>query len=160
MPRPIEPADVADAGEILELQKRAYQSEAAIYDDYGIPPLTQTLDEIRAEFETYRFLKAVCEGRIVGSVRARKTDGGACYIGRLIVDPLLQGQGIGKRLMAAIEREFDSAPWYDLFTGHISVRNLRFYAGQGYREVGREQVNAGLELVHLRKVGQGTARVG
>jgi hypothetical protein len=36
-------AAAADAAEILALQKLAYQSEAAIYQDYSIPPLTQTL---------------------------------------------------------------------------------------------------------------------
>jgi hypothetical protein len=38
----IEQAGVEDAGEILRLQKLAYQSEARIYNDYTIPPLLQT----------------------------------------------------------------------------------------------------------------------
>lgn len=44
-------ADLADAVAILELQKRAYQQEAALYDDWTIPPLTQTPDQINAEFD-------------------------------------------------------------------------------------------------------------
>ena len=40
-------ADLADAAAILELQKRAYQQEAALYDDWTIPPLTQTPDQGR-----------------------------------------------------------------------------------------------------------------
>lgn len=32
---------------IFELQKLTYQSEAELYDDFCIPPLTQTLDELR-----------------------------------------------------------------------------------------------------------------
>jgi hypothetical protein len=47
----IERASVEDAQEILALQRLAYQSEAEIYDDYSIPPLTQTLEAIRADFE-------------------------------------------------------------------------------------------------------------
>jgi hypothetical protein len=35
----------------LALQKLAYRSEAEIYDDYTIPPLTQTLGEMRADEE-------------------------------------------------------------------------------------------------------------
>ena len=31
-----------DAGEILALQKMAYQSEAKLNDDWTIPPLTET----------------------------------------------------------------------------------------------------------------------
>ena len=82
----IERANVENAGEILDLQKLAYQSEAALYDDYTIPPLTQTLEEITADFERQLFLKASVDGRIVGSVRAYEREG-ACCIGRLIVHP-------------------------------------------------------------------------
>ena len=42
----IERAKIEDAKEILDLQKLAYQSEAEIYNDYTIPPLTQTLEEM------------------------------------------------------------------------------------------------------------------
>jgi hypothetical protein len=79
-------ATAADAEETLALQKLAYQSEAAIYQDYTIPPLTQTLAEIQAEFRRHHFLKAVTAGRIQGSVRAHMEQG-TCHIGRLIVHP-------------------------------------------------------------------------
>lgn len=58
-----------DALEILALQKLAYQSEAQIYDDWSIPPLLQTVEEIRDEFSTSVFLKAFSEHSIIGSVR-------------------------------------------------------------------------------------------
>ena len=48
----------------------AYLSEAEIYNDYSIPPLIQTLKEIRQEFSQQVFLNALEEGEIVGSVRA------------------------------------------------------------------------------------------
>ena len=35
---------------ILALQKLAYESEARLYDDWKLPPLTQTLDSLQAEF--------------------------------------------------------------------------------------------------------------
>jgi hypothetical protein len=47
-----------DAVEILSLQKLAYQSEAQIYNDWTIPPLLQTAEEIKDEFNTHVFLKA------------------------------------------------------------------------------------------------------
>jgi hypothetical protein len=52
-------AEVTDAKDILDLQKLAYQSEAQIYNDYTIPPLTQSLEEIRDDFEKQVFLKAL-----------------------------------------------------------------------------------------------------
>jgi hypothetical protein len=82
----IERATVLDAEEILSLQKLAYRSEAEIYNDFNIPPLVQTLESIEKDFENQYFLKAVMDGKIIGSVRAY-TKEGTCYIGRLIVHP-------------------------------------------------------------------------
>jgi len=73
-----------DAQEILDLQRLAYQSEAAIYNDYAIPPLTQTLAELEAQFHNHIFLKAMAAGRLIGSVIAH-LQGETCFIGRLIV---------------------------------------------------------------------------
>jgi hypothetical protein len=44
--------------EILALQKLAYQSEAELYDDHSIPPLTQTIEGIEGDFRSHLFLKA------------------------------------------------------------------------------------------------------
>ena len=82
----ISPAAIEDAEEILALQRLAYQSEASIYDDFTIPPLTETLEGLKARFGDRRFLKAVENGRIVGSVRAFQ-DKARCHVERLIVHP-------------------------------------------------------------------------
>jgi ribosomal protein S18 acetylase RimI-like enzyme len=146
----IEPALRPDAEAILVLQKLAYQSEAALYDDYDIPPLRQTLEEIEAEFADHVFLKALTSGELVGSVRARQA-GEVCEVGRLIVDPAHQGRGIGRLLMRAIEERFEGVRWFELFTGHRSERNLRLYRGLGYVDVREEPVSPVLTLVYLRK---------
>jgi hypothetical protein len=77
-------ASPEDASEILALQTTAYQSEPRLYNDWTIPPLTQTLPQLVAEFETRILLKAVEAGRIVGSARA-SCDSGTCFVGRVIV---------------------------------------------------------------------------
>ncbi|CAG1011458.1 amino-acid N-acetyltransferase [Anaerolineae bacterium] len=146
----IEPAAVADAAEILDLQKRAFAIEAELYQNQNIPPLTQTLEEIRAEFNDHLFLKACLEGRIVGSVRARM-DGGDCLIGRLCVDPALHHQGIGTQLMAAIEAACPAAR-YRLFTGERSEGNLRLYHKLGYHAYKRKAVTETLTLIYLEKL--------
>ena len=60
--------------------EQAYQSEAELYGDWSIPPLTQTLSSLEAEFTDTIFLKAEIHGRLVGSVRA-KISAGRCAIG-------------------------------------------------------------------------------
>ena len=104
----VERATVHDAAEILALQKLAYRDEAEIYNDYSIPPLTQTLEEMEADFDRQLFLKASTAGQIIGSVRAYMEQG-TCFVGRLIVHPDYQKNGFGSqimdRLMAFIEKQ-------------------------------------------------------
>ena len=146
----IETADVDDAREILDLQKLAYQSEAAIHDDYTIPPLTQSLEEMEQDFQKQLFLKAVVDGRIVGSVRGY-VRAGTCFVGRLIVHPDFQNQGIGTRLMNEIESRFGQAQRYELFTGQESERNLYLYDKLGYRPFRTERLTDKVTLVFMEK---------
>ncbi len=146
----IQRARLEDAEVILDLQKRAYLSEAEIYNNQSIPPLTQSLEDIRAEFDNQIFLKALIGQRIVGSVRAYQTEE-TCHIGRLIVHPDFQNKGIGSRLMNAIEGVFEKARRFELFTGDNSERNLYLYHKLGYREFRRKQFQENLVLVFLEK---------
>jgi ribosomal protein S18 acetylase RimI-like enzyme len=146
----IERAQVEDAEVILELQKLAYLSEAEIYNNHRIPPLTQTLEEIKTEFYNQIFLKALIENRIIGSVRAYQTKG-TCHIGRLVVHPEFQNRGIGSRLMREIENLFETSRRFKLFTGDNSERNLYLYQKLGYREYRRQKFQENLVLVYLEK---------
>jgi len=146
----IEPASLEDAAEILSLQKLAYRSEAAIYGDYTIPPLRQTLDEMEADLREQVVLKASIEERIVGSVRGRVADG-RCYVGRLIVHPDLRNRGLDTQLLRAIERACPAAQRFELFTSHRSERNLHLYHKLGYVAFKEEQVSDRLTLIFLEK---------
>jgi ribosomal protein S18 acetylase RimI-like enzyme len=144
-----------DAEDILALQKLAYRSEAEIYNDFHIPPLDQTLEDMKADIQRQVVLKAVMRcgnGRIVGSVRAFSKDG-TCHIGRLIVDPDLQRRGIGTALMGAIEGRFNEATRYELFTGDRSEGNIRLYERLGYRRFKSERASDSLTLVYMEKKG-------
>ncbi len=147
----IDRATVEDAKEILDLQKLAYQSEAEIYNDYTIPPLTQTLEEIRADFVNQIFLKALIDGRIAGSVRAFMKEE-TCFIGRLIVHPGFQNQGIGTQLMKEIEKYFSQAKRFELFTGYRSERNIYLYQKLGYQIFRTETVTQDLQLFYMEKI--------
>jgi ribosomal protein S18 acetylase RimI-like enzyme len=146
----IEIATLEDASEILSLQKLAYQSEAEIYDDFSIPPLTQTLEGIAEDFGEQVYLKAVVNGVIIGSVRGFLQED-TCYIGRLIVHPVYQNRGIGTRLLKAIETHFITAHRFVLFTGERSERNLYLYQKLGYRITQTRQLSNRVALVYLEK---------
>ena len=148
----IERAGVADAGEILTVQRAAYLTEAQLYGDPFIQPLVESLDQLRTLLDGDTIiLKATRDGRLVGSVRATVQEQ-TCLIGRLVVVPDLQGEGIGTRLMEAVEAEVaGSVTSLVLFTGHLSAGNLKLYKRLGYAEYRRERVSDQLVLVHLRK---------
>lgn len=144
-------ATLEDAPAILGLQRLAFEAEAVLYNERAIPALTQTLEQVEAEFEDHLFLKAERDGVIVGSVRGKLEDKTSCYIGRLMVHPDYQGQGIGKRLMAAIEARFSVERFY-LFTGERSTANIHLYEGLGYREFDRKVISPKVTLVRLEKL--------
>ena len=143
-------ADPGDLQEILNLQYLAYQSEAALFGSKDIPPLKQTLDELREEFGKGIVLKAVTEdGTIIGSVRAYE-DAGTVYIGKLMVHPDYRRQGYGSKLLTEIENCY-SGKRYELFTSTKSIDNIRLYQRAGYTISGRKAVNEELIFVFLEK---------
>lgn len=151
----ISTANHSDAEKILKLQYLCYQGEAELYGDYTIEPLTQTLDDLRAELAGGTVLVARLGEEVVGSVRGAVDDDGTARIGKLIVHPRMQRHGLGGRLLAALEDRLAAeaeAKRYRLFTGHRSQVNLRMYRKLGYEQVGAaEPVNRRLSLVHMEK---------
>ncbi len=144
-------ADLNDAGTILSLQKRAYIQEVELNDNnFNIPPMVQDIESMRNDFSSNTILKAKIGNQIVGSVRAKQVDT-TCYIGRLIVEPIYQRRGIGKKLLQAIENAFYDASVYELFTGLKSLRNRKFYKKAGYIETEEYDAPDGTRMVRLRK---------
>lgn len=147
----ITPATLEDAEAIFNLQRLAYQTEAAIYDDYSIPPLVETLAQLREQFAQKCFLKATEDCRIVGSVRTFENDA-TCCVERLIVDPDYRKRGIGAALLRHAEATHPAARRFELFTGHKSEGNLRLYQRIGYRPFRQEVINDRLTMVFLEKI--------
>lgn len=143
-------ASIGDAEAILALQKRAYESEARLYDDWTIPPLTQTLASLREDLKNTCVLKYVQEGVIVGSVRGR-IENGACQIGRLVVEPQRQGEGIGTTLLQAIEALFPDVDRFELFTGSKSERNIQLYRRCGFEITEAKHISPAVTLVFMVK---------
>jgi GNAT superfamily N-acetyltransferase len=144
------------AGEILTVQRAAYVTEAQRYRAPDIPPLVETLAELRADLaradDHGLVARAAWLGpRVVGSVRGRVT-GSRMEIARFAVAPDVQGAGIGRALLAAVHA---AAPapvttcW--LVTGARSDDNRRFYAAAGYRVVDTVTDAAGVGLVRMER---------
>jgi Ni,Fe-hydrogenase III small subunit/GNAT superfamily N-acetyltransferase len=167
-------ADKSDAPEILALQKIAYQSEAEIYGDDSLPALQQSLQDLENDFERRPsrntqldgargaladtnhdeqrmvFLKAVVNGKIIGSVRGFAEDDTA-HLSRMIVHPYFRRRGIGRRLLDEIERAFPHVRRFEAFTGHQSKRNLYQLTQRGYQTFKTEPFTPAITWVYLQK---------
>ena len=146
----IQPARQQDLPEILAVQRAAFEAEAQLVNDWNIPPLTQTLDELADDWRKGIMLKAVNEdGIIVGTVRGHVAPDGF-YIGRLAVLPQWQGRGCGSALLEAMIGRAESNRLV-LFTSTKSERNLRLYERFGFRPFKKSTTATGVPLVWLEK---------
>lgn len=158
----IDVVDQAEAGELLTVRRAAFVSEAQLYDDPNIPPLTQTLDELRTDLNRADVvtLGAWLGHRLVGSIRV-EVEGAKATLGRLAVVPDLQGKGIGTQLLLAIPPYLPpetSEVW--VFTGRDSVQNITMYTKHGYEHEHDEAVGD-LTYAYLRRIlGEGGGPVG
>jgi len=146
----VENADPEDSPQILSIQKLAYQDEAKIYDDFQIPPLLETLQELKSEFNSHAILKATQKGKIVGSVRVQQNSD-VCHISRLAVHPEFQNRGIATQLLQRVEELFPSCCRFELFTGEKSLKNIRLYQKLGYEIYAKDQPPGNVTLVYMAK---------
>jgi len=138
-------AQMADVASIVQLVNSSYRGESG---KQGWTTEADLLDGQRTdEEEVTRLLQAqdsmivlcLLDGKILASVQLEKHSEGA-YLGMLAVNPVLQNQGIGKRLMA--EAEAIAKRQWAAQKMLMTVINLRydviaFYQRHGYARTGR-----------------------
>jgi GNAT superfamily N-acetyltransferase len=131
-------ANPSDVDAITKLVNLAFRVERFFVDGDRV-----NAPEVRERFSTGQFFLAELgdpddQGHhLIGSVYVEKR-GERCFIGLLAVDPSHQGNGIGKRLMAAAE---DHGRAKGCRTVELQVVNLReelpsFYQRLGYVQIG------------------------
>lgn len=144
-----------EAGEALTLQRAAYVVEAQAHDEPRLPPLTETLEELRADLSDPEVVALGLRerGRLLGTVRLKPVPGAphARELARLAVAPDRQREGLGTRLLLGAEaRRPPGVAELRLFTGEHSASNLRLYARHGYAETHRQSVGSH-EIVFMVK---------
>ena len=107
-------------------------------------------DSSVADSDRIIFLKAVVNGKIIGSIRGYAMDGTA-YLSRLNVHPYFRRRGIGRRLLDEIEQVFPQVNRFETKTGHQSKRNLYQLAKRGYETFKTEPYTPTITWVYLQK---------
>jgi ribosomal protein S18 acetylase RimI-like enzyme len=145
----IAPLDLADrptAERVLRVQRRAYRVEAALIGHEGIPPLTETLEQLQECRET--FAGAFADGVLVGFVSWRVV-GGTLDLHRLAIDPAHARRGIGRALL---RHALGAHPQLDraiVQTGAANAPAARLYESEGFDEVGRDEPVPGLVVTRF-----------
>ncbi|KOV76813.1 hypothetical protein ADL03_43745 [Nocardia sp. NRRL S-836] len=135
--------DDAVLRELWTVQRLAYAVEAELIGFDGIPPLHESLDELRACGET--FLGLYDDEGLVGAV-SYVLDGSVIDIHRLVVHPRAHRRGIATKLLDALP----PGPQV-VSTGSRNEPALRLYRNRGFAETGRQEVAPGVELTHLAR---------
>lgn len=148
----IGPLKSEHAGEVMTIQRAAYLQEARRYGAWDLPPLVETLDEIREHLEDGTPALGAFDGqRLVGSVRSR-VDGERMEVARLSVAPDVQGAGAGRKLLQAIgEHAPEAVKVVWLFTGAESDGNIAFYESAGFVRVSEHLDAVGIRCVTLEQ---------
>lgn len=126
-------AQPSDAPALTELVNRAYDVEKFFVDGERT-----SLDEIHGLVTSGAFLVLENDTGIVGAVYVEARPGQAGYIGLVSVDPSLQGQGIGTRLVRIAEAMLEAmgATTVQLRVVNLREELWRWYKSLGYHEVG------------------------
>jgi ribosomal protein S18 acetylase RimI-like enzyme len=153
----IDNLDISDptiASTVLEIQLRSYRVEAELIGSHALPPLMETIEDLRACGE--QFLGTFVDDRLAGFV-SWKFDGETIDIHRLAVDPSFFRRGIGVALVRAVLSEQPNARRSIVQTGAANEPAKALYRGEGFVEVGERDVGAGVRVALFERKLQATS---
>ena len=136
------------AAALLELQRRAYRVEAELIGFEGIPPLHETLEELRRCGET--FLGACDDERLIGAISWRY-DGTTIDIHRLVVDPDAFRRGVGSALLGAALAAEPAAIRAVVQTGADNAPAGALYLREGFERQKDAVLEGGLRVARFVK---------
>jgi ribosomal protein S18 acetylase RimI-like enzyme len=136
------PADTATIVALVNSAYRGDSSRAGWTTEADILGGQRTdTEEIARLIEKEGSVILMClrDGEFIGSVHLERLDAATAYMGMLVIKPVLQGQGLGRRFIAEAER-FARVKWNPscMRMQVISLREelIAYYERRGYRRIG------------------------
>ena len=141
------PATLADAEAITALTRQAYAKWVAVI---GREPLPMTVDYGQS-IDANRF-DLLHADEVLAALIETVPQGDELLIVNVAVAPAFQGQGLGRRLVAAAEdlAVASGLKATRLYANALFTENLRLYARLGYQVEREEPLNGGV-AVHMVK---------
>ncbi|MEW2376260.1 GNAT family N-acetyltransferase [Micromonospora sp. NPDC047812] len=140
-------ADEGLARSLLAVQHAAYAVEAALIGDDRIPPLHETLADVRAV--PLHWLGARSGPRLVGAIGWTEDDT-TVGIDRLVVDPAAHRRGIGRALVGAVLSHAGNRRVV-VATGRDNRPARQLYESLGFGSTGDEEVLPRLWVTHYAR---------
>lgn len=128
-------AQMEDAAAIEAVTRAAYERRAERVPPYKA--LSETAEDVERHIRRGGAVIVEQDGVVVGAVRTREKRPGALLLYRLAVHPDHQRQGIGRRLMSAVEGVARSGRYEEvhLHARHTCPDLIATYERLGYRQV-------------------------
>lgn len=139
------------AEQIWRLQHAAYRAEAETIGFAALPPLMETIADIRRLAETFYGIRDE-DGELVAALSLESEDDGTTVtICRVMVHPNRFRQGLARRLLVHAEREHPAAERIRVTAATANVPAVRLYASLGYAPVNAFSPAPGLSMTEYVK---------
>ena len=147
-PSRLDLADEAIARSVLALQRESYAVEAALIGDDRIPPLTETMDELRgADLE---WLGTRDEDGLTGAVAWKVLADATVDIYRLVVAPRAFRRGVATTLLDGLDGLYPGRRVL-VSTGRDNEPAVSLYRRRGFSLVREHEVIPGLFVAELER---------
>ncbi|WP_405551119.1 GNAT family N-acetyltransferase [Streptomyces sp. NBC_01171] len=147
-PHRLDLADPATLRQLWELQRAAYAVDATLIGFDGIPPLHETLQELRGCTES--FLGIADETGLAGAVSWTRLDDGTLDICRLVVHPRAHRRGVATALLNRLDA-IESADLTLVSTGTANHPALALYEKRGFTPTSKRQIAPGVTVTLLER---------
>ncbi|MGH3941909.1 MAG: GNAT family N-acetyltransferase [Pseudonocardiaceae bacterium] len=144
--RRLDLSDEDTVQQVWKLQRMAYEVEAELIGYDGIPPLHESLDQLRTCGEF--FLGRYEETGLTGAVSWTRPDGGTLDICRLMVHPRAHRSGIATALLNVLDA-LEPAERTIVSTGTANIPALALYRNRGFVPTGEQQIAPGITTTQL-----------
>lgn len=145
-PRRLDLSDEDTVQQIWELQRVAYAVEAELIGYDGIPPLQESIDELRVCGES--FLGVDDKVGFIGAVSWIRLDDGTLDICRLVVHPRTHRSGIATSLLDALDT-LEPAERTVVSTGTANIPALALYRNRGFIPTEKQQIAPDITITLL-----------
>lgn len=140
--------DLDTLQQLWELQRASYAVEAQLIGFDGLPPLHESLEQLRVCDESFLGMHDVSS--LVGAVGWTRLPNGALDICRLVVHPVTHRRGVATALLDALD-SIEPAELTVVSTGTANLPALALYRRRDFAPVGELQVAPGITITLLER---------